>query len=62
MNTFIALRCLPGAWVVLRLDGHGFTRFTEKGFEKPIDLRFQDWMRTTSQDAFRKTAWYLCLY
>ena len=51
---FHALRCLPGAWVVLRLDGHGFTRFTEKGFEKPIDLRFQDWMRTTARTLLEK--------
>lgn len=47
---FHALRCLPGAWVVLRLDGRGFTKFTEReGFEKPFDLTFQDLMRQTTQ-------------
>ena len=34
---FHALRCLPQTWVVLRLDGRGFTRFTAReGFEKPF--------------------------
>jgi tRNA(His) 5'-end guanylyltransferase len=27
---FHDLRCLPGTWVVLRLDGRGFTKFTER--------------------------------
>jgi tRNA(His) 5'-end guanylyltransferase len=47
---FHALRCLPGAWIVLRLDGRGFTRFTEReGFEKPFDPVFQDYMRQSAQ-------------
>lgn len=50
LEWFHTLRCLPGAWVVLRLDGRGFTKFTEReGFEKPFDLRFQDLMRQTTQ-------------
>lgn len=33
-------RCLPNSWIVVRLDGKGFSRFTEiHGFEKPNDLR-----------------------
>ena len=37
---FHALRYLPETWVVLRLDGRGFTKFTEQeGFEKPLPLR-----------------------
>lgn len=41
---FHNLRLLPAAWVVLRLDGHGFTRFTERRFEKPFDATFHDFM------------------
>lgn len=50
LEYFHALRCIPGAWVVLRLDGRGFTKFTERnGFEKPFDLRFRDLMRQTAK-------------
>ena len=37
---FHHLRLLPGAWPVVRVDGRGFTRFTEERFEKPFDERF----------------------
>jgi tRNA(His) guanylyltransferase len=50
LEWFHAFRCLPGAWVVLRLDGRGFTKFTEReGFEKPFDFKFQGLMRQTAQ-------------
>lgn len=50
LEYFHTLRCLPGAWIVLRLDGRGFTKFTERyGFEKPFDFKFQDVMRQTAQ-------------
>ncbi len=43
-------RHLPdGAWVVLRLDGRGFTRFTEERFEKPFDERFHSCMVATAR-------------
>lgn len=46
---FHSLRCLPRAWIVLRLDGHGFTKFTARaGFERPFDLKFQQYMRQTA--------------
>ncbi|KAJ2780340.1 tRNA-histidine guanylyltransferase 1-like [Coemansia javaensis] len=33
-------RLLPSTWLVVRIDGQGFTRFTAKhGFAKPNDLR-----------------------
>lgn len=52
LEWFHTLRCLPGAWVVLRLDGRGFTKFTEReGFEKPFDLRFQDLKMNCSSSA-----------
>lgn len=32
--------CLPNSWIVVRLDGKGFSRFTEiHGFDKPNDVR-----------------------
>ncbi len=54
LEYFHGLRCLPGAWIVLRLDGHGFTCFTATGFEKPIDLHFQDMMRKTARALLEK--------
>lgn len=41
---FSALRLLPGAWTVLRLDGRAFTGFTAQRFEKPFDRRLRDVM------------------
>ncbi len=40
LEVFHALRLPPGAWVILRLDGRGFSRFTEGRFEKPFDAGF----------------------
>ncbi len=41
---FHTLRLPPGMWAVLRVDGRGFTRFTETRFEKPFDERFHGLM------------------
>lgn len=49
LEHFHSLRLPPEAWTVLRVDGRSFTRFTETGFEKPIDTRFQQMMRQTAQ-------------
>jgi tRNA(His) 5'-end guanylyltransferase len=49
LEYFHALRLLPGAWAVLRLDGRGFTRFTARRFEKPFDLKFHELMVHTAQ-------------
>jgi len=46
---FHSLTVLPGAWTVIRLDGRGFSRFTEEHFDKPFDTRFSDLMVTTAQ-------------
>ncbi len=43
------LTVLPGAWTVLRLDGRGFSRFTEQHFDKPFDERFSGHMIATAQ-------------
>jgi tRNA(His) 5'-end guanylyltransferase len=49
LEYFHSLRFLPGAWIVLRLDGHGFSRFTEERFDKPFDLRLHDFMVQTAR-------------
>jgi tRNA(His) guanylyltransferase len=46
---FHTLTVLPGAWTVLRMDGRGFTRFTERHFAKPFDPVFADHMVATAQ-------------
>ncbi|UBV45358.1 hypothetical protein LAJ19_19675 (plasmid) [Deinococcus taeanensis] len=43
------LKIVPGAWVVLRVDGRGFSRFTQERFDKPFDDRFGRLMVTTAQ-------------
>jgi tRNA(His) 5'-end guanylyltransferase len=48
LEYFHGVRLLPGAWVVLRLDGRGFSRFTA-GFQKPFDPRFHELMVRTAQ-------------
>jgi tRNA(His) 5'-end guanylyltransferase len=47
-EAFHSLRMLPGAWAVLRVDGRGFSRFTEARFEKPFDPAFHQLMVRTA--------------
>ena len=49
LEYFHSLRLLPGAWTVVRLDGRGFSRFTESRFEKPFDLKFHQLMVETAK-------------
>lgn len=49
LECFHALRGPDGAWVVLRLDGRGFTRFTAERCAKPFDPRFHEWMVATAR-------------
>ncbi len=49
LEVFHALRLPPGAWLILRLDGRSFSRFTESRFEKPFDVRFHDGMMQTAR-------------
>src|SRR5215470_4871118 len=44
LEYFHQLRCLPGAWIVLRLDGRGFSKLTASQFDKPFDSRFRNVM------------------
>lgn len=48
LEYFHALRLLPGAWTVIRVDGRSFSRFTETRFDKPFDERFRDYMIATA--------------
>jgi len=41
---FHSLRVAPGAFIVVRVDGRSFSRFTERVAEKPFDARFHSWM------------------
>lgn len=45
---FHGLRVLPGSHVVIRVDGRGFSRFTEANFDKPFDERFSSLMVETA--------------
>jgi tRNA(His) guanylyltransferase len=46
---FHSLTLLPGAWTIIRVDGRGFSRFTEQRFDKPFDPRFSALMTDTAQ-------------
>jgi tRNA(His) 5'-end guanylyltransferase len=41
---FHALNVPPGMWVVIRVDGRAFSRFTASRFDKPFDPRFSELM------------------
>ncbi len=49
LEYFHSLRVLPGAWVVLRVDGRSFSRFTEAHYEKPFDPAFHALMLQTAR-------------
>lgn len=49
LEYFHSLRVLDGTWPIIRVDGHGFSRFTERKFEKPFDLKFHELMVKTAQ-------------
>lgn len=46
---FHGLTALPGSWIVIRVDGRSFSRFTEERFAKPFDERFSTLMTTTAE-------------
>jgi tRNA(His) 5'-end guanylyltransferase len=51
LEYFHSLRTPPGAYVVVRLDGRGFSRFTEGRYAKPFDEAFRDCMIATANAA-----------
>ncbi|MGZ3640544.1 MAG: tRNA(His) guanylyltransferase Thg1 family protein [Ktedonobacterales bacterium] len=54
LEYFHQLRALPGAWIVLRLDGRGFSRFTASRFEKPFDSALHSLMAQTAQSLLQE--------
>lgn len=47
-------RLLPGCWIVVRLDGRGFTRFCDTHcFQKPNDVRGLQLMNTAAASIMR---------
>ncbi|QWF79540.1 tRNA(His) guanylyltransferase Thg1 family protein [Amycolatopsis sp. CA-230715] len=46
---FHALTVPVGAWTVVRVDGRGFSRFTERHFGKPFDEGFSGFMVETAR-------------
>ena len=46
---FHSLRVVSDTWVVIRVDGRGFSKLTQKNFDKPFDLRFRDAMTRSAQ-------------
>lgn len=46
---FHDLRLPAGEWPIIRVDGHGFSRFTQQHFDKPFDAAFHAGMTQTAQ-------------
>lgn len=49
---FHHLRVENDSFLVVRVDGRSFSRFTERKVEKPFDARFHNWMRATAEALF----------
>jgi tRNA(His) 5'-end guanylyltransferase len=47
LECYHSMAALPGAWMVIRVDGRSFTRLT-KVFEHPFDHKFHDYMVATA--------------
>jgi tRNA(His) guanylyltransferase len=52
LEYYHSVRIVPGTWIVLRVDGHGFSRFTEERYQKPFDPKFRDLMIETARALF----------
>lgn len=39
----------PDSYIIVRLDGHGFSKFTKQNFAKPFDQAFRDLMIDTTE-------------
>lgn len=48
LEYFHGLRALPGAWIVVRVDGHSFSRFTAARYQKPFDETLHEQMVATA--------------
>jgi tRNA(His) guanylyltransferase len=48
LEYFHSLRILPETWVIIRVDGRGFSQFTKSRFKKPFDVEFHQLMVQTA--------------
>lgn len=48
-ESYHAARLAEGQHIVVRVDGHGFSKFTAQHFEKPFDPAFHECMVQTTQ-------------
>lgn len=48
LECFHMLKALPGAWLVVRVDGHSFSRFTSLHYKKPFDTTLHGLMVETA--------------
>jgi tRNA(His) guanylyltransferase len=49
LECYHSLRLPPGAWIIVRVDGRSFSRFTAQHFQKPFDDRFHALMVQTAR-------------
>lgn len=53
-ESYHRLRVMPDLWTVLRMDGRGFTKFTEsQGFNRPFDPLFHEQMVKVAEFVLR---------
>ena len=52
LEWFHGVRVLPGLWLIIRLDGRAFGRFTGTRFEEPFDRRMCDLICRATQTLF----------
>jgi len=60
MEFLHSLQILPQAWIVVRVDGSGFSKLTNENFEKPFDEKFHDLMMGTAQTLLAKLQGIYC--
>lgn len=46
-------RIVPGSYLVMRLDGSGFSKFTQSRFKKPFDVAFWELMNFSASSLMR---------
>ena len=54
LEYFHGLRLLPNTWCVIRVDGRGFSKFTEEHYEKPFDEKLHQHMKETTRILFEE--------
>ena len=54
LEYFHGLRLLPETWCIIRVDGRGFSKFTEAHYEKPFDEKLHQHMKETTRILFEE--------